>query len=76
MIKTYNQAVITIDENVWVFVYDKDSKKMLMYPQQCSGTYTCAQHVVVADTLEECEEYIKDNNITNDLFGDIPVDFI
>ena len=68
MIKIYKQAVITVDENVWVFVYDNDTKKILMEPQQCSGTYTCAQTLVVADTLEECEEYIKGNVIANDLY--------
>jgi molybdopterin biosynthesis enzyme MoaB len=76
MIKTYKQAVITVDENVWTFVYDTDSKKILMEPQQCSGTYTCSQTLVIADSLEECEEYIETNAITNSLYDDVTADFI
>jgi hypothetical protein len=68
MINTYKWAVITVDENAWVFIYDDETKIILMEPQQCSGTYTCAQTLVVADTLEECKEYIKDNGITDNLY--------
>ena len=77
MIKTYKQAVITIDENVWAFIYDTDSKKILMEPQRCSGTYTCPQTLVVADSLEECEEYINDNDIIYSTERDaVTADFI
>lgn len=63
MIKTYKWAVITVDENAWVFLYDEDTKKIQMEPQQCSGTYTCAYTLVVADSKEECDQYILDNNL-------------
>ncbi len=69
MIKTYKQAVITVDENTWILLYDEDTREILMKPQQCSGTYTCAQTLVVADTLEELEQYVAENglNTNNDL---------
>lgn len=76
MINTYKWAVITVDENAWVFIYDDETKKILMEPQQCSGTYTCAQPVVVADSLEECEEYIETNSITNSLYEYVAADLI
>lgn len=63
MIKYYRRAIITVDENAWVFLYDESTKGIIMEPQQCSGTYTCASSMVVADTLEELEQYIEDNNL-------------
>ena len=69
MIKIYKQAVITVEENAWVLLYDADTKEILMHPQQCSGTYTCAQTLVIADKLEELEYYVAENglNTNNDL---------
>jgi hypothetical protein len=63
MITICNNTVVTIDENEWVFIYDADTKEILMSPQQCSGTYNCAQLLVVTGTLEELNLYIMDNNL-------------
>ena len=71
MITTYKWAVITVDESSWVLLYDEESKEILMEPQQCSGTYTCACTLVVADTKEELEQYIADNELIYQSY-DIP----
>jgi hypothetical protein len=63
MINTYKYAVITVDESQWVMIYNDENKIITMTPQQCAGTYTCADTLVVADTLEECEQYIVDNRL-------------
>ena len=63
MIETYKYAVITVDESKWTMLYDEDSKTILIEPQQCSGTYTCVDTLVVADTLEECVNYITEHEL-------------
>jgi hypothetical protein len=74
MIETYKWAVVTVEESQWAMLYDEDSKDILMEPQQCSGTYTCADTLVVADTLEECEDYIKENNLVYNKYEDIIIE--
>lgn len=46
----------------WWFVFD-DDKNIIISPFQCSG-YTSSPHtIVVADSKEECDQYIADNEL-------------
>lgn len=59
---------IQTTETDWWFLFDSESLKIVTEPQQCSGYTTSPYNMFVADSLEECEEYIKDNGIIRDLF--------
>ena len=61
MINVYKWAVIETTQDQWIMMYDDATKKILMEPQQCSGSHTCAITLVVADTKEELDQYIVDN---------------
>ena len=65
-------------ETDWWFLFDSESLKMVTEPQQCAGYTDSPYSMFIGNTLEECEEYIKDNAITNSLFeeDDITADFI
>ena len=61
MMNVYKWAVIETTQDQWIMMYDDETKKILMEPQQCSGSYTCAITLVVADTKEELDQYIVDH---------------
>jgi len=63
MINVYTKAVIEITENQWVMLYEEESKNILIEPQQSSGFYTAVDILVVADSKEECEQFIADSNL-------------
>jgi hypothetical protein len=63
MINVYKWAVIDVTEDQWVMLYNDETKEILVEPQKCSGSYTCANTLVVADTKEELEQYIIDNKL-------------
>ena len=51
-------------ENDWWFIFSKD-KHIVVEPLQCSGGTTSPHTMVVADTLEELEQYIIDNALVS-----------
>ena len=61
MMNVYKWAVIETTQDQWIMMYDYETKKILMEPQQCSCSYTCAITLVVADTKEELDQYIVDH---------------
>jgi Fe-S-cluster-containing hydrogenase component 2 len=61
MINVYKWAVIETTQDEWIMLYDDETKIILVKPQQCSGSHTCAITLVVADTKEELDQYIVDN---------------
>ena len=63
MINIYKWAVIDVTQDQWIVLYNDETKKILVEPQQCSGSYTCANTLVVADTKEELDQYIVDNGL-------------
>lgn len=75
MIKIYskqnlnNQDVIVSPDDVhtteqeWWFVYDSTVNQITLSPLQCSGYTSSPLTMVVADTKEELEQYIIDNNL-------------
>lgn len=63
MLNVYKWAVIETTQDEWIMMYDDETKEVLVEPQQCSGSHTCAITLVVADTKEELEQYIVDNEL-------------
>jgi hypothetical protein len=53
------------DNEQWWFVYNSDTLTLLMIPQQCSGRTSSPHIMVVMDTLEECNDYISENELKN-----------
>lgn len=51
-------------ENDWWFIFSED-KRIVVEPLQCSGGTTSPHTMVVADTLEELEQYIIDNALVS-----------
>lgn len=68
MINVYKWAVIDVTEDQWVMLYNEETKEILVEPQQCSGSHTCANTLVIADTIEELEEYIAENGLVYNNF--------
>lgn len=67
MINIYKWAVIDVTEDQWVMLYSEETKEILVTPNKCSGSHTCADTLVVADTKEELEQYITDNKLIYNL---------
>ena len=63
MMNVYKWAVIETTQDQWIMMYDDETKEILVEPQQCSGSHTCAITLVVADTKEELYQYIVDNGL-------------
>jgi hypothetical protein len=63
MINVYKRAVIDVSEDQWIMLYNEENKNILIEPQKCSGSHTCANNLVVADTKEELDQYILNNQL-------------
>jgi hypothetical protein len=50
-------------EQDWWMIYDASTKQIVIEPQQCSGYTSSPLTMVIADTLEELEQYIAENNL-------------
>jgi hypothetical protein len=64
MTNVYTKAVIEVTQEQWVLLYEEESKKILLEPQQASGFYTAVDVLAVADTKEELDQYIGDNGLS------------
>lgn len=54
---------IDTTDNRWWFLYNNETKKVLVTPIRCVG-YTTSPHVmVIGDTEEELHQYIVDNEL-------------
>lgn len=58
----FPDQVHTTDQNWWM-IYDTATKEIIVAPQQCSGYTSSPLTMVIADTKEELEQYIKDNSL-------------
>jgi len=67
MLNVYKWAVIETTQEEWNMLYDDETKIILIQPQQSFGSHTCASTLVVADTKEELDQYIIDNNLVYSL---------
>jgi hypothetical protein len=47
----------------WWMIYDNTTKEVVVEPQQCSGYTSSPLTIVVADTKEELDQYIVDNDL-------------
>ena len=56
------QNFLTNDDQWWI-IYDSLTKKILVEPQQCSGYTSSPFTIAVADSKEELEQYILDNEL-------------
>lgn len=65
MINIYSKALIEVTRDQWTMLYEEESKNITMVPQQASGFYNAVDTLVVADTKQELEQYIVDNNLVN-----------
>lgn len=54
---------ILTDENEWWMIYDADTKEIIIQPQQCLGGTSSQFTMVIADSKEELEEYILNNEL-------------
>lgn len=76
MIKIYSNQNINSEADVaspqgvhtteldWWMIYDADAKIIVSAPQQCLGYTSSPLTMVVADSKEECDQYIADNELT------------
>lgn len=63
MITTYTQPQnIETSEIDWWFLYDSENV-ILISPDQCTGITSSPHTMVVADTFEECAQYITDHEL-------------
>ena len=82
MIKIYSNQIIseevistidevyTTDQNWWM-IYDANTEQVAVEPMQCSGCTSAPLTMVIADTKEELEQYIADNELIYQSY-DIP----
>lgn len=69
MIKIYSNQSLESAQNVhttdqeWWMIFDPNSKKVIVKPQQCSGYTSSPLTMVVAESKEELDQYIIDNNL-------------
>jgi hypothetical protein len=52
-------------------IYNAISKQIITEPQQCSGYTSNPLTIVVADTKEECDQYIADNELSHPNYEDL-----
>lgn len=65
MIIEYKHTIVDITDDKWLMFYDDETNKLLTNPFQSSGSYTCANTLVVADTKQECDDYISQHKLVN-----------
>jgi len=69
MIKVHSNQNSTLTENIhtteedWWMIFDPDSKKVIVKPQQCSGYTSSPLTMVITETKEELNQYIIDNDL-------------
>jgi hypothetical protein len=69
MIKEYKNPSLSTPQNIhttdedWWMIFDPESKKVIVKPQQCSGYTSSPLVMVVAKSKEELDQYIVDNNL-------------
>ena len=54
---------IEASETQWWFLYEEDTKELRDIPIQCSGYISSPRILILADTEEELEQYIIDNDL-------------
>ena len=65
MITTHKHTIIDVDSDKWLIFYNDETKELLTRPFQAGGSYTCADTLVTADSLEECNAFIIENHLVD-----------
>jgi hypothetical protein len=55
---------IPTNETEWWMIYDAINNNVIIPPQQCAGGTSSPFTMVIADTEDELNEYIINNNLT------------
>ena len=61
VVENVNNIITT--ETDWWMIYDADTNKVIIPPQQCSGSTTAPYTMVIADTEEELNQFIVENGL-------------
>lgn len=54
---------VLTNEVQWWFIYNSDTGTILQEPIQCLGKTSSPYTMVVADTKDECDTFITQNNL-------------
>ena len=55
---------IQTTQEEWSFVYDSETKKIMTEPMQGSMLIYSPLTLVITDSLEECQQYISNNELS------------
>jgi hypothetical protein len=55
---------VVTDGNQWWFIYNDITKVIIQQPLQCVGKTSSPHTMVVANTEQECVDYILQNNLS------------
>jgi hypothetical protein len=67
---------IMTNETEWWMIYDAETNKVIIPPLQCAGGTSSPYTMVIADTEEELNQYIIDNNLILPFNGSDSIDNI
>jgi len=59
----YQPQNIQTNDEQWWFIYNDSTKNVLQLPLKCLGKTSSPHVMVIADTEQECENYIIQNNL-------------
>jgi hypothetical protein len=68
MITEHKLTVVDVDADKWLFIYDNETLELACEPFQTAGSYNCVNNLVVADTQQECYDYIRKNKLVNPFY--------
>lgn len=51
------------NEDQWWMIYDDETKKIIIEPQQCSGYTSSPLTIIISNSKEELEQHIIDLNL-------------
>ena len=58
----FPSEVYTNDQEWW-FIYNSETKEIIIEPQQCSGYTSSPFTMIVTNSKEELEQYISENGL-------------
>ncbi len=54
---------IEVTPEQWWFLYNEETKIIIEGPEQCCGSITSPDSLIIGDTEEELDQYIIDNDL-------------
>ena len=55
------------NEEQWWMIFESETKKIIIYPNKCSGYTSSPFMMIVADSKEELEKYILENELSSSI---------